>query len=369
MGNSEQKYVKDAFASSWITTAGANVDAFETEVEKRFGVHALAVCSGTAGLHLALRLVGVKEGDEVIVPTLTFVGTCSPLIYLGAKPVFLDCSKKSVNLDPHALIHFLKKRADCNKLPRAIIVVHLFGESADMHPILDVASRYEIPVIEDAAEAVGATYKGHFCGTMAALGVYSFNGNKIITTGGGGMLLGSKKDIEKARHWSAQARDEDPEKLGDYWHSDLGYNYRMSNVLAGIGRGQMEVLNDRIHARRKIAERYEKAFDKVSGITITCDPGHGLHTRWLSCFMIQEEAFGISRNALIHHLRHHRIDCRPIWKPLHTQPFYQSYDRVDGQNAEAFNRDGLCLPSSSSLSREDQDRIISLVLSSKREYS
>jgi len=285
MGGSEESYVREAFESNWLSTVGPNLTAFEQEFEARVGLPGVALGTGTAAIHLGLRLLGVGPGDDVFCPTLTFVASCNPIRYLGANPVFLDSDYTSWNLDPNILEDALWQRAQQNKLPRALVVVHLYGQCADMDPILALCWRYGIPVLEDAAEALGSTYHGRPAGTFGDVGTFSFNGNKIITTTGGGMLVsGNTVWIQRVRFWSQQARDPGIA----YEHSELGYNYRMSNVLAGIGRGQLEVLDLRVKQRRAIAFRYQDGFADLPGITLMPQASYGLHTNWLSCFLIDE---------------------------------------------------------------------------------
>ena len=328
------------------------------------GLPAVALASGTAAIHLGLRLLGVGPGDEVFCPTLTFVASCNPVRYLGAEPVFLDSDYATWNLDPDILEDALRERARQKKLPRALIVVHLYGQCADMDPILAICRRYGVPVLEDAAEALGATYGDRPAGTLGDVGVFSFNGNKIITTTGGGMLVSPNPDwVEKARFWSQQARD--PGLA--YEHSELGYNYRMSNVLAGIGRGQLEVLDLRVQQRRAIAFRYRDAFADLPGISLMPQAPYGLHTNWLSCFLIDEKQFGCSRDELIRALDAANIESRPVWKPMHLQPLYAGCARYGGEVAEDLFRRGICLPSSSSLSLDDQLRVIHQVRGCSRQ--
>lgn len=358
MGGTEANYVQQAFSSNWLSTVGPNLTAFEQEFSARLGVPAVALGSGTAAMHLGLRLLGVGPGDQVICPTLTFVATANPIRYLGAEPVFLDSSRDNWNLDPEILALCLQDTWRKGKLPRAVIVVHLFGQCADMDPILELCHRYGVPVLEDAAEALGSLYKGRPAGTMGDVGVFSFNGNKIITTTGGGMLVCRNPEwAARARFWSTQARD--PGLA--YEHSDLGYNYRLSNVLAGIGRGQLEVLDLRVQQRRAIAFRYQDAFAVLPGISLMPQAPYGLHTNWLSCFLIDDQAFGSTRDELIRHLDAARIESRPLWKPMHLQPLYARCQRHGGEVAEDLFLRGICLPSSSSLSVEDQIYIINRV--------
>ena len=358
MGGREQVYVREAFATNWLSTVGPNITAFEEELEQRIGLPAVALGSGTAAIHLGLRLLGVGPGDEVFCPTLTFAATCNPVRYLGAEPVFLDSDYATWNLDPNLLADALRERARQNKLPRAIVVVHLYGQCADMDPILSLCRSYGVPVLEDAAEAIGATYGNRPAGTFGDIGAFSFNGNKMVTTTGGGMLASRNAAwVEKARFWSQQARD--PGLA--YEHSELGYNYRMSNVLAGIGRGQLEVLDLRVEQRRAIAFRYRDAFADLPGIVPMPQAPYGLHTNWLSCFLIDEEEFGCSRDTLISALDGANVESRPVWKPMHLQPLYAGCECYGGDVAEDLFRRGICLPSSSSLSEEDQLRVVNAV--------
>jgi pyridoxal phosphate-dependent aminotransferase EpsN len=355
MGGDEEAYVRKAFASNWLSTMGPNIAAFEQEFEDRLGLPVVALSSGTAAIHLGLKLLGVQEGDEVFCPTLTFVATANPIGYMGAKPVLLDSDRATWNMDPQILEEALRERARRNRLPRAVIVVHLYGQCADIDPILDACGRYNVPVLEDAAEALGAAYKGRPAGTLGHVAAFSFNGNKIITTTGGGMLAAQTREwVDKAHFWSTQARDPGIA----YEHSEIGYNYRMSNVLAGIGRGQLEVLNLRVRQRRAVAFRYRDAFADLPGISLMPQACYGLHTNWLSCFLVDEERFGCSRDQLIHALDAANIESRPVWKPMHLQPLYAKCERYGGEVAEDLFRRGICLPSSSSLSEADQLYVI-----------
>lgn len=358
MAGAELSYVEEAFESNWLSTVGPNIGAFESALEQRVGVPAVALASGTAAIHLGLRLLGVGSGDEVFCPTLTFAATCNPVRYLGAEPVFIDSETSTWGMDPNLLEAALRDRAARSKLPRAVVVVHLYGQCADMDPILEVCRRYEVRVLEDAAQALGATYKGRRAGTMGDVGIFSFNGNKIITTTGGGALVTRNPVwIEKARFWSQQARD--PGLA--YEHSELGYNYRMSNVLAGIGRGQLQVLDLRVQQRRGIAFRYRSALADVPGVSLMPQSPNGLHTNWLSCLLVDEEQFGCSRDELIAALDQEQIESRPVWKPMHLQPLYRGSKHFGGAVAEDLFRRGICLPSSSSLSEADQLRVINAV--------
>jgi len=358
MGGEEQKFVNEAFATNWLSTVGPNLTAFERRMERRVGLPCVALASGTAAIHLGLRLLGVGAGDEVFCSTLTFVGGCNPIRYLAAAPVFLDSDYGSWNMDPNLLAEVLRERAHRNRLPRALVVVHLYGQCADMDAIMELARRYEVPVLEDAAEALGAAYKGRPAGTLGDAGIFSFNGNKIITTTGGGMLVSRNADwVDQARFWSQQARDPGIA----YEHSQMGYNYRMSNVLAGIGLGQLTVLDLRVQQRRTLAFRYREAFADLPGIRSMPQAAYGFPTHWLSCFLIDADDFGCSRDDLIRALDAADIEARPVWKPMHLQPLYAGCERYAGEVAEDLFRRGICLPSSSSLSAEDQGRVIDCV--------
>jgi pyridoxal phosphate-dependent aminotransferase EpsN len=362
MGGSEHRYVEEAFASNWLSTVGPNISAFESEFEALVGLPAVAVSSGTAAIHLALRLLGIKPGHEVFCQDLTFVATANPIRYLGAEPVFIDSDYDTWNMDPQLLADALRERALRNQLPRAVIVVDLFGQCADLEPILEICRKYEVPVLEDAAEALGGAYKHRPAGTWGDIGVFSFNGNKIITTTGGGMLVSSNKEwVDKARYWSTQARCPGIA----YEHSEIGYNYRMSNVLAGIGRGQLEVLSLRVKQRRAVAFRYREAFSDVEGITPMPQADYGLHTNWLSCFLINQHTFGHSRDELIKILDGAGVESRPVWKPMHMQKLYESCSRYGGAVAEHLFAEGICLPSSSSLTPEEQDHVVNVVREAK----
>ena len=325
MGDYEQKFVTEAFETNWIAPIGPHVDAFEQEFCQTVGSsHAAAVTSGTAALHLALKLVGVGVGDEVFCSSLTFSASANPIAYLGAKPVFIDSDRISWNMDPHLLVSALEQKAKLGKLPKAVILVHLYGQSADIDPILKACNHYGVPMIEDAAEALGATYKGRSPGTFGKIGIFSFNGNKIITTSGGGMLVSEDPQMTaKARFWATQSRDPAPH----YQHSEIGYNYRLSNILAGIGRGQLMVLKDRVAARRRNCEVYEQALGDVPGIKFMPEAAWGLSTRWLTCLTIDTVAFGADREQVRLALADAQIEARPVWKPLHLQPVFHGGNR------------------------------------------
>lgn len=358
MGGDELGFVHEAFETNWLSSVGPHITAFEEELGAVLGGHVCALASGTAAIHIGLRLLGVGPGDEVFCPTLTFVATANPIVYQGATPVFLDSERTSWNLDPNVLEQALRAKAALGKRPKAIIVVHLFGQSADLDAILELARRYEVPVLEDAAEALGTLYKGRQVGAFGEVGAVSFNGNKIITTTSGGALVSKDEEkAKKARFWSTQARD--PSIA--YEHSELGYNYRMSNVLAAIGRGQLRVLADRVRRRREIAFAYREAFADLEGLELMPQAPWGLHTNWLSVFVVDERKLGVSRDDLVHALAAENIEARPVWKPMHTQKLYASAERFGGDVAEDCYARGICLPSSTNMSASDQQRVVEAV--------
>jgi pyridoxal phosphate-dependent aminotransferase EpsN len=356
MGDRELKFVQEAFETNWIAPVGPHVDAFEQEFCQVVGAgYAAAVSSGTAALHLALRLVGVESGDEVLCSTLTFVATANPIIYQRAKPVFIDSDRTSWNMNPELLQEALEYCDRIGKLPKAVVLVHLYGQSADIEPILKACDQYDIPLIEDAAEALGATYKGHSPGTFGRIGIYSFNGNKIITTSGGGMLVSEDTQlVAKARFLATQARDPSPH----YQHSEIGYNYRLSNVLAGIGRGQLHVLHERVAARRRNFEIYASALKNLPGIEFMPEAHYGRATRWLTCLTINHKAFGADREQVRIALAKQQIESRPVWKPLHLQPVFAECKCFGGVVAEDLFAHGLCLPSGSNLTHKDLERVV-----------
>lgn len=358
MSGREEKYVREAFQSNWMSTVGPNLVALEHEFSARVGLPCVALSSGTAAIHLGVRLMNIEPGDEVMVSTLTFAASCNPILYEQGLPVFIDSDYATWNLDPHLLADFLRRRAALNRIPKAIIVVHLFGQAADMEPILHLCGEYGVRVIEDAAEALGALYKVKPAGTMGDVGAFSFNGNKIITCSGGGMLVSPHAElVERARFWGTQARDPGL----NYLHSEVGYNYRLSNVLAGVARGQLEVLDERVAQRRAIAARYQQGLCDVPGLTFMPEASYGIPTNWLSCCLIEPKEFGADQLGLLHALDEANIEARPVWKPLHTQKLYQRYESVGGAVAEDLNRRGICLPSSSSLSLDDQNFVIEMI--------
>ena len=359
MSGEEVDFIIDAFASNWIAPLGPHVEAFQYEFTRAVGgTPALALNSGTAALHLALLHLGVAAGDDVFVSSLTFAASVNPICYLGARPVFIDSERTSWNMDPELLAEALAAAAKKGRLPKAVVVVHLYGQSADMDPILDVCAEYNVPVIEDAAEALGATYKGRQPGTLGWAGLFSFNGNKIITTSGGGMLISKDPELlEHALKLATQARDPAPH----YEHSEIGYNYRMSNLLAAVGRGQLRHLADRVSARRRNCEYYERALGSVPGITIMPEAPWGTHSRWLTVVTVDPFRFGSTCEALRLALDAHNIESRPLWKPMHLQPVFRDYDSVGGAVAEGLFECGLCLPSGSSLTIPEIDRVVDIV--------
>ena len=359
MGEFEQSFVEEAFATNWIAPLGPHVDAFEKEFCQLTGAqYAAALSSGTAALHLALILAGVGPGDEVLVSTFTFSASVNPIVYLGATPVFIDSEERSWNMDPNLLEETLARKARAGKLPKAVIVVHLYGQSADMEAIVAICERYGVTLIEDAAEALGATCKGRTPGTLGRMGIYSFNGNKIITTSGGGMLVSNDKAlIDHARKLATQARDAAPH----YQHSEIGYNYRLSNVLAGIGRGQLRVLEDRVQARRRNFEFYSKHLGALPGIHFMPEASWGRHTRWLTTLTICPTRFGVDREVVRTNLEKQSIEARPLWKPMHLQPIFARYEYVGSGIAAGLFANGLCLPSGSNLTSDDLNRVVAVI--------
>jgi pyridoxal phosphate-dependent aminotransferase EpsN len=359
MGTLEEQYVREAFATNWISTIGPNLDAFERSFSELVGgLPCIALASGTAAIHLGLKLLGIGRGDEVICPTLTFAASANPIVYEGAAPVFVDSDRATWNLDPGLLAELLAKRAKAGRLPKAVVVVHLYGQSADLDGIEAACAEYDVPILEDAAEALGTHYRGTQVGTRAPISVFSFNGNKIITTSGGGMLVAKDRaHVDKARFWSTQAR----EPMPWYEHKEIGFNYRLSNVLAGIGRGQLAVLEDRVAARRAVAFRYRDSFADVPGLELMPQAPETRHTNWLSVFLVEERVFGASRDAIIDALAKQDIEARPVWKPMHLQPVFASCERVGGAVAEDLFERGICFPSSSSLTVAEQARVVDVV--------
>lgn len=357
MGGNELKYIHEAFDTNWVAPLGPNVNAFEKALETELGndVHVAALSSGTGAIHLALELLGVGPGDEVLCQSLTFSASANPILYLGAKPVFIDSETDSWNLSPELVREAIVKRTEQYKKPKAIIAVHLYGMPYNIKAIGDIAKEFDIPVIEDSAEALGSKYNGVSCGTFGTIGILSFNGNKIITTSGGGALVSKNKDLrDKAVFLATQARDDAPH----YQHSHVGYNYRMSNVLAGIGRGQMEVLGLRVASRRENYAFYKKELGALSGISFLPEPQDCFSNRWLSCILTANYE---TREQIRLALLDENIESRPLWKPLHMQPVFQDYEQfMDGTSENLFER-GLCLPSGSNLEPEDLERVVTII--------
>ena len=359
----EQSLVADAFASNWIAPLGPHVDAFEKEFQGVVDVpHAVALSSGTAALHLAMELLGVGARDHVICSSLTFSASANPIRYQGATPVFVD-SDKTWTMDANLLEDALKSGDAAGRRAKAVIAVDLYGQCADYQPILELCDRYGVPLVEDAAEALGATYKGRPSGGFGRLGVFSFNGNKIITTSGGGMLVSHEKAlVDRARFLATQARDPAPH----YEHSCIGYNYRLSNVLAAIGRGQLKTLAQRVAMRRRIFERYVEGLGDLPGVEFMPEAPYGRPNRWLTCLTISPEVCGADRESVRLALEAENIEGRPVWKPMHMQPVFAGAHVFGGAVSERLFRDGLCLPSGSSLSPDEQGRVISIVRRSFR---
>lgn len=358
MGGSEQKYVQEAFDTNWVAPLGPNVSGFETDLEQflqQENIHVAALSSGTAALHLGLILLGVKAGDEVICQSFTFSASANPILYQGAIPIFVDSEPETWNMCPVALEEAIKDRITKGKTPKAIIPVHLYGMPFKANEIRAVADKYNIPILEDSAEALGSHYKGRMCGTFGDIAALSFNGNKIITTSGGGALVAHDKAIkDKAVFLATQARDHAPH----YQHSKIGYNYRLSNISAGIGRGQMEVLQKHIGLRRTMHAFYTDIFKNIEGVTVFKEPNSDYFSNhWLSCITINSDKIGKTREDLRLALEKENIESRPLWKPMHLQPIFEKYPYYGGKVCEMLFENGLCLPSGSNLTAEDQDRL------------
>jgi len=359
MGHKELEYVHEAFKTNWIAPLGPHVDGFERDVAAYTSAgHAAALSSGTAALHMALILLGVGKGDEVICQSMTFAASANPVMYQGATPIFVDSEEETWGMDPDLLEEAIKDRIANGKKPKAIIPVHLYGMPVKIDEIMTVAAAYDIPVVEDAAEALGSTFQDKACGTFGKLGVLSFNGNKIITTSGGGALVGNDEDlIKKARFLATQAKDAAPH----YQHSQLGYNYRMSNVCAGIGRGQMEVLNDRVAQRRANHDYYLNQLGDLPGITFVMEPEGFYSNRWLTTILVNPaESNGVTREEIRIALEKENIESRAVWKPMHIQPVFEGAPAyVNGTSEKLFDQ-GLCLPSGSNLTHKELDRVINI---------
>ncbi|MFN4198755.1 MAG: DegT/DnrJ/EryC1/StrS family aminotransferase [Flavobacterium sp.] len=362
MGGNELKYIQQAFDTNWIAPLGPHVNGFEQDLENYLGqdVAVAALSSGTAALHLALILLGVTHGDEVICQSMTFSASANPIVYQGATPIFVDSEPNTWNICPNALEDAIKNRIAKGKKPKAIIMVHLYGMPAEVEPIRSIANQYEIPIIEDSAEALGSTYKGQKCGTFGDIGILSFNGNKIITTSGGGALVTHDPKVkDKAVFLATQARD----AAAHYQHSHIGYNYRLSNITAGIGRGQMEVLDKHIALRRGMNVFYQNIFKDIEGINVFTEPDtHRFSNHWLSCILLDEKILkDKNREDLRLFLEQDNIESRPLWKPMHLQPVYSEAPYYGGKVAEQLFDCGLCLPSGSNLNENDRARILNKI--------
>ena len=360
----EEQYVKEAFETNWVAPLGPNVMNFEKELAQYVGVKsASALSSGTAAIHLGLKALGVTRGDVVFCSTLTFSASCNPILYLGATPVFIDSDAKTWNMCPKALKLAFEDAEKNNKLPKAVVVVNLYGQSADMDPILELCQNYNVPILEDAAESLGATYKGKMSGTIGDIGIYSFNGNKIITTSGGGMMVSNNEDYtKKATFWATQSREAERH----YEHKEIGYNYRMSNVVAGIGRGQLKVLNERIAKKKEIYETYKEAFKDIEDIEMMniCDFGESNY--WLSVMTLKETSKVTPLDIMIA-LEKENIESRPVWKPMHLQPIFNSFPFFQVKKgisiAESYFNCGVCLPSDTKMTQKEQYKVIKRIKS------
>ena len=349
----EMQYVQEAFDTNWVAPLGPNVNEFEKELAAKVGSkHAAAMTSGTGAIHLALKAAGVGEGDIVFCPTLTFSATANPIIYQNATPVFIDSDYETWNMDPKALEAAFEKYGDKVK---AVLVVHLYGLSADMDRIMEICSKYDVTVIEDAAESLGAYYKGKHTGTFGEFGVFSFNGNKIITTSGGGMLVSDDEEkIKKVRFWSTQSRD----AARHYQHSELGFNYRMSNVVAGIGRGQLKVLDQRVAKKKYIFEFYKRELGQLDGVEFMPINDWNEPNYWLIVMTLKGKVRPLD---VMEALEKENIESRPVWKPMHMQPFFAEYDYVGGDVSEKLFENGVCLPSDTKMTDEDLERICAII--------
>jgi dTDP-4-amino-4,6-dideoxygalactose transaminase len=355
----ERKLLLDAFDSNWVAPVGPDLDAFEAQVAELTGVrHAVALSSGTAALHLALIAAGVRRGDTVLVPSFTFAASANAVRYLGAQPVFLDSTADSWNIDPELVTEELRLAAARGRLPRAVLAVDMYGQCADYEPLLAACDRYGVALIEDAAEALGASYRGRPAGSFGLAGVLSFNGNKIVTTGGGGMLVTDDDRVAtQARYLATQAR----EPVAHYEHRAVGYNYRLSNLLAAVGRGQVQRLDELIAARRRTSRYYRTMLADLPGLTFMPVKDYGVPNWWLSCLLVDADTFGADRDRIIEHLGARNIEARPAWKPMHLQPVFRDCVMRGGAVSADLFRRGLCLPSGSALTDHDRERVVAAV--------
>lgn len=362
MGGSEQKYVQDAFDANWIAPLGANVNGFENDLQEYLGQNSFvgALSSGTAAIHLGLILLGVKAGDEVLCQSMTFSASANPILYLGATPIFVDSELDTWNICPIALEQAILDRIQKGSKPKALIPVHLYGVPYKIEEVRAIANRYGIPILEDSAEAIGSSYKGQKCGTFGDIGVLSFNGNKVITTSGGGAIITKTKALkERALFFATQSRD----NAVHYQHSEIGYNYRLSNICAGIGRGQMEVLASRVKSRRMMHDFYVDLFQDIPGVTVFTAPNEDYFANyWLSSLLIEPQLTnGIDREVLRLAFEAENIESRPLWKPMHMQPIFEQYPYYGTNVAENLFEKGLCLPSGSNLTDDDRTRISNVI--------
>ncbi|MCA0987033.1 aminotransferase class I/II-fold pyridoxal phosphate-dependent enzyme [Alkalihalobacillus algicola] len=372
MTGKEQVYISKAFESNWIAPLGPNVDAFENQIKTYTNVKgALAVSSGTAAIHLALRLIGVEPGDHVFCSSFTFIASANPILYERGTPVFIDSEPETWNMSPTALHQAFEEAVKEKKLPKAVIVVHLYGQSAKMDDILAICNYYNVPVIEDAAESLGGLYKNKKTGSMGKYGVYSFNGNKIISTSGGGMLVSNDQDaIDQARYYATQAKD----KALHYEHSQVGYNYRMSNILAGMGIPQLQVIDERVEKKRKLFTKYKEAFKNIEGVSFMPEAEGMYHNRWLTTMTIDPTLWGKYPEDFVKALERENIEARPLWKPLHLQPLFKnhrlySHSINDVSVSEKLFRTGICLPSGTNMTEAEQKRVISVLKENLQEKS
>jgi dTDP-4-amino-4,6-dideoxygalactose transaminase len=364
VGPEERRMLLQAFDSNWIAPVGPDIDAFERELAENVGVgHAVALSSGTAALHLALLLAGVEHGDEVLVPSFTFIATAASVTYVGARPVFVDCSADSWNLDPDLVEEVLVERARSGRLPSAVVAVDLYGETADYQRLESLCRRFEVPLVEDSAEALGSTHRGRAAGSFGVAGTFSFNGNKIVTTSGGGMMVTQSPQLaERALHLATHAR----EPFAHFEHNTVGYNYRLSNLLAALGRAQLRRLDSSIECRRQIDTEYTKGLTGLPGLSPMPRTAAGTSNYWLSCILIDPEIFGTDRERVRLALEAADIESRPTWKPIHLQQAFSGISLVGpGHCAQVFDR-GLCLPTGSALSPADQSRIIEIITAQGR---
>lgn len=358
MGGSEQKFVQEAFDTNWVAPLGANVNGLENDLQNYLGQNCFvgALSSGTAAIHLGLILLGVKAGDEIICQSMTFSASANPILYLGATPVFVDSELETWNICPIALENAIIDRIEKGRKPKVIIPVHLYGVPYKIDEIHKIANKYDIPILEDSAEAVGSSYKGQKCGTFGEIGVLSFNGNKVITTSGGGAIITKTKELkERALFFATQSRD----NAVHYQHSEIGYNYRLSNVCAGIGRGQMEVLDSRVNSRRMMHDFYSDLFQDIPGVTVFTAPNQDFFANyWLSSILVDPKLTnGINRETVRLALEAENIESRPLWKPMHLQPIFEKYPFYGNDVAATLFENGLCLPSGSNLTESDRNRI------------